>query len=80
MVVLRIIYTMFVSLKLRCGFVSTSIFYFEITFYQCTSYISTDMEIVTTFLYLIGTVAHINVPSMETFVLCMKALMSKRIQ
>ena len=35
------------------------------------------MEIVTTFLYLIGLVAHINVPSMETFVLDMKALMSK---
>ena len=35
------------------------------------------MEIVTTFLYLIGLIAHINVPSMETFVLDMKALMSK---
>ena len=38
------------------------------------------MEIVTTFLYLIGPVAHINVSSMGTFVLYMKALMSKLIQ
>ena len=32
------------------------------------------------FIYLIGPVAHINVPSVETFVLYMKALMSKFIQ
>ena len=49
MVVLRIIYIMFDSLKLRYGFIYKSAFYFESTIYQYTSCISTDMEIVTTF-------------------------------
>ena len=55
MVVLRIIYIMFDSLKLQVSNYQTfQTFFFESTFYQYTSCISTDMEIVTTFYIYFG--------------------------
>ena len=61
MVELRIILIMFDILKLRYDFIQICnfIFRFESTFYQCTPCTSTDVEIVSTFLHMIGPVAHL---------------------